>query len=218
MGLVGRRGWHSAIVVAALLACATSGWAAPSEKATDAIRRGNDRLRELLAKKTPDQASRDKVNTQLTRELRGLFDIGFLAERAMVDHWEKMTPKQRTDLKTTLQQIIEKNYLSQLRGNLDYGIDYLGEVAQDGNVLVKTAIRAEKEGRPAKISVDYRLRVEGDHWRVFDVVTEGVSVLQNYRAQFNRIVAKEGVDGLIARMRARLEKGEKGPQASSRPG
>jgi len=77
-------------------------------------------------------------------------------------------------------------------------------------VLVRTVIRAERHGRPATISVNYRLRPEGEQWRIYDVITEDVSVLQNYRAQFNRIIAKDGVEGLITRMRNRLEKGEPG--------
>jgi phospholipid transport system substrate-binding protein len=170
------------------------------------VRRANERLRELLAQPAANQAAKDKINQQVTRELGGLLDIGLLAERSLVDHWEKMTPQQRADVVATLKAIIEKNYLSQLRGNLEYRIDDLGEEPKDGNVKVKTAIRAEKHGRPTKILVDYTLRPEGASWRVFDVITEEVSILNNYRSQFNRIIAKEGVDGLIAKMKARLEK------------
>ncbi len=201
------------VVVAVALGLAlphsTAQAGAPQGKATEAVRRANERLRELLAQPAANQAAKDKINQQVTRELGGLLDIGLLAERSLVDHWEKMTPQQRADVVATLKAIIEKNYLSQLRGNLEYRIDYLGEEPKDGNVKVKTAIRAEKHGRPTKILVDYTLRPEGASWRVFDVITEEVSILNNYRSQFNRIIAKEGVDGLIAKMKARLEKGEK---------
>ncbi|MGC4117940.1 MAG: ABC transporter substrate-binding protein [Myxococcales bacterium] len=181
--------------------------AAPEESATAAIRRGNDRLRELLGQKADTEAEREKIARQINLELRGLFDIDFLAQRALVDHWAKMTPRQRTEVQSALRAIIERNYLSQLRGNLNYRTEYRGQQQQGEDVLVRTLIHAEKGGRPTRISVDYRLRIEGNDWRVYDVITEEVSVLQNYRTQFNRIVAKEGVDGLIARMHARLQKG-----------
>lgn len=204
----------AAIVVGLGVALSGAAFAAdaPAEgKATEAVRKANDRLRELLGQPAADQAAKDKNNQQVTKELGGLLDIGLLAERALVDHWEKMTPKQRTDIVATLKEVIEKNYLSQLRGNLDYKIDYLGEEpAKDGNVTVKTVIKAEKNGRPTKIFVDYTLRPEGAGWRVFDVITEEVSILKNYRNQFNKIIAKDGVDGLIAKMRNKLEKGDKG--------
>jgi phospholipid transport system substrate-binding protein len=54
--------------------------------------------------------------------------------------------------------------------------------------------------------VDYKLVAQGDEWRVYDVITEDVSILDNYRSQFNRIIAKEGVPGLIARMKAKIDK------------
>jgi len=211
----GRR-W--AVMVGAALCVAMAAGSAraaePAGKATEAIRKANDRLRELIAKPGADQPARDKVNRQITDELKGLLDITLLAERALSKHWETMTEAQRTDMVGVLREIIEKNYLSQLHGGVDYRTDYLGEEPKDGDVTVKTAIRTEKNGRPTKILVDYRLRPEGAGWRVWDVITEEVSILQNYRGQFNRIIAKDGVDGLIAKMRAKLEKAEKGEMAA----
>lgn len=194
--------WVRAVVVVLALALGASAWAAPKGTGTEAIRGGNDKLRELLAKNA------DANTKEMGRELKDLFDIPFLAQRALADHWEKMTAQQRTDLSTTLQAIIEKNYLSQLKGNLDYRIEYVAEDPKGEDVLVKTLIHAQNKGRPSKISVDYRLRPEGDHWRVYDVITEEVSILQNYRQQFNKIIAKDGVDGLLAKMKTKLEKGQ----------
>ncbi|HEY3449643.1 MAG TPA: ABC transporter substrate-binding protein [Myxococcales bacterium] len=207
--------WCGLALAAALAASAGVAAAAPGESAVAAIRRGNDKLRELLAQKADTEAERERIAEQISRELRGLFDIDFLAQRALVDHWAKMTAKQRKDVQAALRAIIEKNYLSQLRGNLNYRTEYLGQEDKGEDVLVKTVILAEKAGRPTRISVDYRLRPEGNAWRVYDVITEDVSVLQNYRAQFNRIIAKEGVDGLIARMHARLKKGGAAPEVKS---
>ncbi len=198
--------------IVTLLACLTLGGsalAAPAKSGTDAIRAANEKLRELLGGKAPD------AEKQIARELRDLLDVAVLAERALGDHWAKMTPKQRTELTTTLQAIIEKNYLSQLKGNLDYQLEYAGEEKRGEDVLVRTVIRTEKDGRPSKVSADYLLHPEGDRWRVFDIVTEEVSILQNYRGQFNKIIAKDGVDGLISRMKARLEKGEKADKAKA---
>jgi phospholipid transport system substrate-binding protein len=180
--------------------------AAPRKTATDAMKDANARLRTLLAKTPPDQAPSAEVAKQVTGELRDLFDIGLLTQRALVDQWDKMTPAQRTELVDTLRQIVEKNYLSQLRSNLDYKIDYGTEEKQGDEVLVHTIIRGKKNGRPTKIKVDYKLVAAGDQWRVYDVITEDVSILDNYRSQFNRIIAKEGVPGLIARMKAKLDK------------
>lgn len=187
-------------LVLCLLGAASAALAAPKTTATEAVHAANDRLRSLLEDKTTDDRT-------VSRELRSLFDISTLSERALADHWAKLTPKKQTELVNTLQAIIEKNYLTQLRGNLAYQIDYLGETPSGEDVLVQTIIRAQRNGRPTKISVDYRLHATGDRWRIFDVMTEGVSILHNYRSQFNRIIAKEGVDGLLARMKSKLDMG-----------
>ena len=215
--MISRSPFHLALAVALLatLAAAPGASAAPKQTATEAIRSANERLRELLGRKADSPAEKARVRKQLAGELRELMDIGFLAKRALVDHWDKMTPTQRAEVQTTLEAIIEKNYLAQLQGNLDYRIEYLGEQAKGGDALVRTVVHAQKNGRPTRISIDYQLLPEGDHWRVFDVITEDVSTLQNYRAQFNRIIAKDGVDGLIARMKARLNRDGPAPAGAT---
>ncbi len=188
-----------------LLLLAPAAWARPTGSTT--IEKANTRLRELLATKAEGNAER-KLLAKVTTELRDLFDIGDLARRALVDHWDKMTPNQRTRLVDTLRSIVERNYIRQLRSNLEYAIQYKGEEPQGADVLVKTVIQAQRKGRPFEVTVDYLLHPAGDTWKVYDVTTDEVSILQNYRSQFNRIIAKEGVDGLIGRMKGKLDQGE----------
>src|SRR5262245_40286225 len=85
--------------------------AAASTSATDAIRSANDKVRELLSTPvTPGSDAERKNAEKITHELRDLFDIGDLAKRALVDHWQEMTPSQRNSLVDTLRQIVERNY------------------------------------------------------------------------------------------------------------
>ena len=198
------------LLVAFVLAAGTASpaLARPSGTATDALRKANVKLRALLGQKAaPGSDAERKATAEVTTALHDLFDISFLAERALVDHWKDMTPAQRTAVSDTLREVIERNYLSQLRTNLDYDIAYLSEETSGDDVTVKTVIKAKRKGKDASIHVDYVLRAEDDHWRVYDVITDDVSLLKNYRSQFNRIIAKEGsVDGLIAKMKAKAEK------------
>ncbi len=190
--------------LAATLLLTTGLASAQKSSATDAIRNANSRVRELLSTK----GDTDKIAPRVTTELRGLFDIGDLARRALVDHWDKMTAAQRNELVETLRLIVERNYISQLRTNLTYEIAYTGEDASGDDKIVKTVIKAQRSGRPIEIPVDYVLHAEGGGWKAYDVVTDGVSLLKNYRSQFNRIISREGYDGLIKRMKSRLERDE----------
>jgi phospholipid transport system substrate-binding protein len=197
------RRWSGWLVASTLIASSALG--APVLSATDAIRKANEQLRGLLAENPKDTAGHDRINKQISEKLKGLLDIPFLAQRALVNHWKTMSATQRSEVQSALQAIVEKNYLNQLHGKTDYRTEYLSEEKDGDDIVVKTAIHTEKDGRPTKILIDYRLRLEGDHWRAYDVVTEDVSILDNYRSQFNRIIAKEGVDGLIKKMKNKLE-------------
>jgi phospholipid transport system substrate-binding protein len=119
-----------------------------------------------------------------------------------------MLPAQRKAITETLRDVVEQNYVSQLRSNLSYDIRYDGEEGRGEDRLAHTTILAQRRGRPFQVRVDYVLHPQaGGGFRAYDVITDGVSLLENYRGQFNRIIKRDGVDGLIKRMRARLERG-----------
>jgi phospholipid transport system substrate-binding protein len=177
----------------------------PQGEAAVAIRTGNERFRGLLSKKVPKGSDEErKLARQLTSDMRSLFDIKDLTRRSLIDHWEKLTPTQRDELVGTMQGLIERSYLKQLRSNLQYQVDYIGEETKQDDVIVHTAIHAESNGRPTTVKVDYLMHRENGGWRVFDVVTDDVGMIRNYRSQFNRIVAKEGVKGLMAKLTKKL--------------
>jgi phospholipid transport system substrate-binding protein len=89
-----------------------------------------------------------------------------------------------------------------LRANLEYSIDYAGESTEkDGSTLVTTWINTKRHNRPYKIEVDYVLKKEGDKLKAWDVKTDGVGLVENYRTQFNKIIERDGFGGLIAKMK-----------------
>jgi phospholipid transport system substrate-binding protein len=134
--------------------------------------------------------------------VRDFLDIDELGKRAMADQWSKLTPAQQTEFLTTLRALIEDNYIRGLRANLQYTVDYTGEsVDKDGNTVVTTVINTKRKNRNMKISVDYVLQKEGNKYKAWDVKTDGVGLVENYRAQFNKIIEKEGFAGLIAKMK-----------------
>ena len=79
--------------------------------------------------------------------------------------------------------------------------DWKAAADKDGNVVVTTKIKTKRHGRPYSIEVDYVLVKDGDKLRAWDVKTDGVGLVENYRTQFNKIIEKEGFDGLITRMK-----------------
>ncbi len=189
----------------ALLACALLPAAARAGEGegTRTVRKANDTVRELLrAKATPNSPDEKKLSAEVTRSVRHFLDIDALGKEAMRDHWGQLTAAQRTEFLRLLRGLVEANYVKALRANLDYQVRYVGEEpAGERALLVKTEIQIQRHGRPRAIAIDYRLAKDGASWRAADVVTDGVGLVENYRAQFDKIIARDGVAGLLDRMR-----------------
>jgi phospholipid transport system substrate-binding protein len=170
---------------------------------TQAVRAANETIASLLKQKVaPGSKEEKELASKVTTSVRGFLDIDQLGKRSMVDNWAKLTKPQQDQFLGLLRSLIEDNYIRGLRANLEYQIEYTGESTDKaGNVVVTTKINTKRKGRPYVIAVDYVLVKDGDKLRAWDVKTDDVGLVENYRSQFNRIIDKEGVDGLLARMK-----------------
>lgn len=172
---------------------------------TQAVKSANETIAKLLRQSAaPGSEAEKQLSAQVTSSVRELLDVDALGRRALVDHWAKLSPEQQTKFSTLLRNLIEANYIKGLRANLEYEVVYTGEKKRGDELVVTTEVKTQRRGRPYTIGVDYVLRQDAGKWRVFDVITDGVGLVENYRAQFNKIIAKEGFDGLIARMQKKL--------------
>ncbi|WP_428264455.1 MlaC/ttg2D family ABC transporter substrate-binding protein [Haliangium sp.] len=185
-------------------------WSAPARAGGDgdgtrAVRSANDTIAKLLRRKVePGSAEEKRLATRVTESVRAFLDVDELGRQALVDHWDRLEEAKRNEFLSVLRQLIERNYVRGLRANLDYQVAYTGE-RRDGDTLrVATEIHTKRRGRPYTVSIDYVLRRQGKDWRAFDVVTDGVGLVENYRAMFNKIITKEGFDGLLRRMKKKL--------------
>ena len=177
--------------------------------ATASVRKANQTLNALLKKKVePGSAEEKALSKEVTSKLSSFLDVDELGRRAMKDHWEKLTPEQKKEFSKLLRELVESNYVKALRSQLDYDVAYVGESSKDSAVNVATEIRSTKNGRKRTMSIDYVLHESDNAWRVFDLVTDGVGLVQNYRSQFNKVIAKEGITGLLERMRKKSLEGK----------
>ena len=169
---------------------------------TAVVKNANEKISGLLKEKvTPGSKEEKDLAGKVAGSVRDFLDIDELGKRAMADQWKKLTPAQQTEFLSTLRDLIEDNYVKGLRSNLEYTVDYTGESIADGSTVVTTQINTKRHNRPYKIEVDYVLKKDGDKLRAYDVKTDGVGLVDNYREQFNKIIEKEGFSGLITRMK-----------------
>ena len=170
---------------------------------TTAVKQANDTITGLLKQKAaPGSKEEKELAAKVTTGVRGFLDIDQLGKRAMVDQWSKLSKEQQTQFLTLLRELIEANYVKGMRANLTYTVDYVSETKdKDGNIVVTTKVNTQRKGRPYSIEVVYVLVKDGDKLRAFDVKTDGVGLIDNYRAMFNKVIAKDGFSGLIEKMK-----------------
>ncbi len=101
----------------------------------------------------------------------------------------------------------ERNYESNLERTLDYEVTYERESQRGDLTVVHTTARSRAQRRQPPVSIDYAMRRVNGTWKVVDVSTDGVSMVDNYRSQFTRIINRDGWNELIARMQRRLAQG-----------
>ena len=167
------------------------------------VKAANDLISGLLKQKAAPASKEEKeLAAKVTTGVRGFLDIDQLGKRAMVDNWSKLTKVQQDQFQQLLRALIEENYVRGLRANLSYEVEYLSESTDKaGNIVVATKIKTVRKGRPYTIAVDYVLVKDGTKLRAWDVRTDGVGLVENYRTMFNKIIAKDGFDGLMAKMK-----------------
>lgn len=192
--------------------------AAP-QPGTTAVKQANSTIANLLKQKAaPGSKEEKELATKVTSSVRGFLDIDQLGKRAMVDQWSKLSKEQQTQFLTLLRELIEANYVRGLRANLSYTVEYVSETTdKDGNIVVNTKVNTQRKGRPYSIEVVYVLVKDGDKLRAFDVKTDGVGLIDNYRLMFNKVIAKDGFAGLIDKMKKKQADTNGTPAAPAAP-
>ncbi len=193
-----------ALMAAFSLAALPGSAEASTSGAQDFIQERQAKVTDLLKK--PASSSRDQ---QIAAVLDGMLDYERLAREALSRHWSTLEDEQRKEFTELLKKLVQRNYERNIRNILGYSVEYLGETAsKEAVVVVRTRAASKKNRREPPVEIDYRLEQVGDSWRVFDIVTEGSSLVGNYRSQFNRIIRKDGYDALVKRLQDRLAEDE----------
>ncbi len=156
-----------------------------------------------LLRQPPNEAR----NRQLEQLLDGLLDYQALAQQALANHWEERTPAERQQFSDLLHELVSRSYKDNLQRTMSFEVQYLGEDTRGDSVVVHTRARSRENRRAQPVEIDYVMRRDPSGWRVLDVATDGVSLVDNYRSQFNRIIDREGFDGLLRRMQSRIQNG-----------
>jgi len=168
---------------------------------TDQIRGHVDEMYRLVANARARSASDGQMAVRKVADR--MFDWPEMAKGALGKHWQERTPSERDEFIGLFASVFERAYLSKIQLADAEHFAYLGETIEGEQARVRTTVTA-KNG--SVITVDYRTRVgEGGSWRVYDLDTEGISLVGNYRTQFNSIIARSSYAELVKRLKAAKE-------------
>jgi phospholipid transport system substrate-binding protein len=179
---------------------------ANAQSPTQVLRNAQTKINKLLSKKTKEGSVEGKKNKEEVKKIvNTLLDYQELAKLSLGKHWKDRTEKEQIDFTGILRDLIESNYIKQIRSNLGYTLEYRKEKNEGETAQVETVIKVKKNNRLTEIIIEYLLRKTKGSWMVYDLVTDGVSLVKNYRSQFNRIIRKESYEALVKKMKGKIE-------------
>jgi phospholipid transport system substrate-binding protein len=168
---------------------------APTEEIRTAIDQG---VQILKSAKLDSSKQRAQVIDQLREIVYTRFDFEEMAKRSLGSHWRRLSPPQQKEFVTAFTELLETTYADKIDLYEGQQVEYTGETIDKNYAEVNTRVIGKNR---ESYSVDYRLHQVGGKWRIYDVVAENISLVNNYRSQFNRIVVNSSFEELIKRIK-----------------
>jgi len=190
------------LVIYAVLTCFV--FAAPANAQTSVtaeVKKTVDEVVRIVTDKDLKKPQNEKKKrAELKTAIGAIFDYGEMTKRAMGPHWRGLSAADKKEITGLFETLLENSYSSKIESYNNEKINYLRENVDGNYAEVKSKIITAKQD---EYSVDYRLMDENGQWRVYDVVIEGVSLVSNYRSQFNRIINEKGYPELVKKLQAK---------------
>ena len=184
------------LTAAAIILVAAPGWAGAP---TDTVKEYTDAVVKVLEDQSLKIADRRTAVRKLANEA---FDIQETARRALGPHWQQRTPAEREEFVGLFADLLERTYIAKIDLYGGERLKFTDEKI-DGDIATVRGKVTTKQGQD--IPVDARMHKKGDRWLIYDVTIEGISLVSNYRAQFDRIIRTSSYPELVKRLRNRGE-------------
>jgi|SRR5690348_13201464 phospholipid transport system substrate-binding protein len=178
------------------LSRATAAWAAPDPM--EVVKSLVTPALQILADKTTPLKERQE---KLRNLANSSFDFTAMSRSALGYHWKSLNDQQKKDFVQTFTSFIEDSYLSKIQDYSGFEVQFTGESQPNpGYAQVKSIII-----QPGKqsVPVNYGLRQDNGRWLVYDVTVDNISIIANYRNQFNRVMNSKGFDTLISDLKSK---------------
>ncbi len=183
--------------------------AADFSSPTARVKDSTDRVITVLKDKSLDRETRW---ARIGVVINDSFDFRSMSQSVLATNWKKASPEERQQFVVFFSQYLEDTYRTKIEAYTNQKIEYVGETIRGKRAVVETLIITEDK----EIPVNYKLKNNDGTWFAYDVVIEGISLVNNYRSTFAAIVKNDGMDGLLNDIQIRINK-YKSSQKPSEP-
>ena len=183
------------IAAALLLLAGAPAWAGP----TDQLREYTDQVIKVLD--DPSMARQDR-RAAVRKIAHEAFDVAETAQRVLARHWQARTQAEREEFTQLFADLLERTYIARMD---EYGGERIRYVSEsiDGKLASVRARITTRNG--TEVAVESRMNLRGDRWLIYDVLIENVSLVANYRSQFDRIVRSGSYEELVRRLKTKRD-------------
>jgi len=193
-----------------LLGFAPAAWAgAPTEQ----LRAYTDQVLKVLQNPALSLPDRREAVKHLAEQV---FDVGETARRALGTHWQQRTPAERDEFVKLFANLLEQTYINRIDEFGGEKLTYVSEQIDGDRAVVKAKITTKKG---TDVPVESRLHQKEGRWLIYDILVENLSLISNYRSQFDRVIRTSSYDELVKRLKTKgdflIEKSAKTPRRAS---
>ncbi|MGZ8498005.1 MAG: MlaC/ttg2D family ABC transporter substrate-binding protein [Candidatus Binatia bacterium] len=170
---------------------------------TDQIKATVDKAQLVLRDPRLKPATKQSERREhLKQVLFSRFNFAEMAKRSLGPNWTRRTPQEQEEFVRLFTEVLERAYADIIESYIEEKIVYLTEKVDSGYADVNSKIVTSKG---EEYSINYRAQLVGNEWKVYDVVAENISLVNNYRSQFNRVIAKSSYEELVRRLKDKNE-------------
>ena len=182
------------LVAALVLGLASDAWAGPP---TDQLRTYTDEVLKVLQNPALTLPERREAVKHLAE---AVFEVSETAKRALGQHWLQRTPAEREEFVKLFANLLEQTYIARIGEFGGEKLTYVSEQIDNDRAIVRARITTK---RGTDVPVESRLLLKDNRWLIYDILVENLSLISNYRSQFDRVIRTASYEELVKRLKNR---------------